>query len=312
MRADPVHLHADMGRLIVFPPPMLGLDLAQSGAICDWLNTHEYFPGPPLAAMSGTCWLVEADEQAAQLLSFAPSVAHGHDADRFLPAGEGASRWHARMNEIQMLLNQCPLNQDRAARGESVVNSVWFWGAGRLPEPPADALRGESSEHAGIARYTRVHGDNDLLAGLADWAGLRARPLPDDGVQWLRDAPLQGAQLLVLEDLQLAACAADIGAWQLALHTLEQRWLRPIAEGLRHGAWQQVTVHAGRGASVVIRRPGLTRWLRRRRALSDVLSQMRQAPRRLRRTQPGPAKREGLVSSGFGATHETRYQAAGT
>ena len=127
MRADPVHLHADMGRLIVFPPPMLGLDLAQSSAICDWLNSHEHFPGPRLEAMNGTCWLVEADEQAAQLRCFAPSVAHGHDADRFLPAGEGASRWHARMNEIQMLLNQCPLNQERAARGESVVNSVWFW-----------------------------------------------------------------------------------------------------------------------------------------------------------------------------------------
>ena len=181
-----------------------------------------------------------------------------------------------------------------------------------MPNPSARAMSGESSDRASIARYTQVHGDHDLLAGLADWAGVRARALPGDGGQWLRDAPLQGAQLLVLEDLQLAACAADIGAWQLALHTLEQRWLQPIADGLRQGAWQQVTLHAGRGASVVIRRPGLTRWLRRRRALTDVLSQLRQAPGRLRGTQHSPAKRQGLFSSGCAATYEMRYQAGGT
>jgi len=271
MRADPVHLHADMGRLIVFPPVMLGLDCAESRAICEWMNGHEHFPGPALDAVSGTCWLIEVDARASRMRTFAPSVVHGEDADRFLPAGEDAPRWHARMNEMQMLLNQCPLNQARAARGEPVVNSVWFWGAGALPLPSLWPLPGSAG-----SPYTQVHGDHDLLAGLADCVGLRARALPDDGAQWLRDAPAQGAQLLVLDDMQLAACAADVGAWQLALHTLDERWLQPIATALRRGVWQRITLHAGGGASVVIHRPGPLRWLRRRRGLADALSRLRQ------------------------------------
>jgi len=275
MRADPVHLHADMGRLIVFPPAMLGLDCAEGRAICEWMNGHEYFPGPALDAVSGTCWLIEVDARASRMRTFAPSVVHGEDADRFLPSGEDAPRWHTRMNEMQMLLNQCPLNQARAARGELVVNSVWFWGAGALPLPSLWPSLWPSPGGAG-SPYAQVHGDHDLLAGLADCVGLRARALPDDGAQWLRDVPAQGAQLLVLDDMQLAACAADVGAWQLALHTLDQRWLQPIAAALRRGVWQRITLHAGGGASVVIHRPGPMHWLRRRRGLADALSRLRQ------------------------------------
>jgi len=268
MRADPVHLHADMGRLVVFPPPTLDLDLVESSAICEWMNGHEHFPGPRLAAVSGTCWLLEVDAQAAQIRTFAPSVAHGQDAALFLPAGEGAARWHACMNEMQMLLNQCPINQAREARGEPVVNSVWFWGAGTLPRHPPGRAPGLS--------YSQLHGNHDLLSGLAECAGLRVQALPADGAQWPHDTPVHGAHLLLLEDLQLAACAADVSAWQLALHALDQHWLQPLADGLHRGVWQRIIVHAGRGASVVILHPGHMRWLRRRRGLADALSRLRQ------------------------------------
>lgn len=270
MRADPVHLHADMGRLIVFPPPMLGLDLAESSAICEWLNAHEHFPGPALAAVSGGCWLIEVDATAKELRTVAPSQVHGEDADRFLPQGEGAAGWHARMNEIQMLLNQCPMNDARVARGALAVNSVWFWGGGALTQPQHG--RGEQS-------WSALSGDHDLLPGLADCLadgmGLRARALPSDGEQWCRELPGHGMHLLVLDQLQLAACAADIGAWQQALSALDSNWLVPLANAVRRGMWSEVTLHAGRSASVQLRRSGLSRWLRRRQTLVDALTSMR-------------------------------------
>ncbi|MFT5172334.1 MAG: hypothetical protein ACI8W7_000498 [Gammaproteobacteria bacterium] len=292
IRADPIHLRADMGRLLVFPPATLDLDLDESSAICEWLNSHEHFPGPRLDAISGTCWLAEVDAQVQEMRTFAPSVVHGQHADQFLPAGEGAARWHARMNEIQMLLNQCPINQAREARGEAAVNSVWFWGAGALPShclSPSPGLSpglspGSSpdlspAQQALTARrivYTQVHGNHDLLAGLAACMGLRARALPADGARWLsHDESVRGAHLLVLDDVQLAACGGDVGTWQLALHTLEQQWLQPLADALHRGVWQRITIHIGRGAGVQIRRPGLLRWLRRRRGLAQVLARMR-------------------------------------
>lgn len=274
MRADPVHLHADMGRLIVFPPPMLGLDLAESSAICEWLNAHEHFPGPALAAVSGGCWLIEVDTAAKELRTVAPSQVHGEDVDRFLPQGEGAAAWHARMNEIQMLLNQCPINEARAARGALAVNSVWFWGAGALPQPQHG--RGER-------RWSALSGDHDLLPGLADSQvdsktndrGLRARALPADGEQWLRELPGHGNHLLLLDQLQLAACAADIGAWQQALSALDTNWFVPLADAVRRGMWREVTLHAGRSASVQLRRSRWSRWLRRRQSLVGALTRMR-------------------------------------
>ena len=228
--------------------------------------------------------------------TFAPSVVHGQHADQFLPAGEGAARWHARMNEIQMLLNQCPINEAREARGEAAVNSVWFWGAGALPghclssspssspsplsrpspKPSSGPMPAQQALTARRIVYTQVHGNHDLLAGLAACMGARARALPADGARWLSsDEPLRGAHLLVLDDVQLAACGGDVGAWQLALHTLEHQWLQPLADALHRGVWQGITMHIGRGASVQIRRPGLLRWLRRRRGLAQVLGRMR-------------------------------------
>lgn len=266
MRADPIHLHADMGRLIVFPPPMLGLDLAEGSAICEWLNAHEHFPGPALAAVHGGCWLIEVDATAQELRTVAPSQVHGEDADRFLPKGNGAAAWHARMNEIQMLLNQCPINEARAARGALAVNSVWFWGAGSLTQPQQG--RGEQG-------WSAVSGDHDLLPGLADCIGARARALPADGEQWLQELPPHGRHLLVLDQLQLAACAADIGAWQQALSALDTSWFVPIANAVRRGVWSEVILHAGRSASVQMRRRALPRWLRRRQTLVDALTRMR-------------------------------------
>jgi hypothetical protein len=229
--------------------------------------------------------------------TFAPSLVHGQHADQFLPAGPGAARWHARMNEIQMLLNQSPINQAREARGEAAVNSVWFWGAGALPKQSSRSLAAErtpgrrvqaSPEHR--TSYMQVHGNHDLLAGLAAGIGLSARALPADGTHWSLDDSRRGAQLLVLDGVQLAACGADVGAWQLALHTLEQQWLQPLAAALRRGVWQQITIHAGRGASVVIRRPGLVRWLQRRRGLVAVLARMRHCQALVELAQQPPVK----------------------
>ena len=84
---------------------------------------------------------------------------------------------------------------------------------------------------------------------------------------------MHGAHLLVLDGVQLSACAADVSAWQLALHTLEQDWLRPLAAALHRGVWHAITLHVGRRASVTIRPAGALRWLRRR--LVDVLARMR-------------------------------------
>ena len=55
-----------------------------------------------------------------------PDEALGSELKNWLPT---PNVWQRYLNEAQMLLANLPVNRARAARGEVVVNSVWFWGA---------------------------------------------------------------------------------------------------------------------------------------------------------------------------------------
>ncbi|MGZ7354524.1 hypothetical protein ACXWRX_09325, partial [Streptococcus pyogenes] len=71
-----------------------------------------------------------------------------------LPQGPQGRRWRVLINEAQVLLHQHPLNAERRAKGLPPVNSLWLWGAGRLPAQVRGAFEG-------------VIGDDLLLAALA-------------------------------------------------------------------------------------------------------------------------------------------------
>jgi len=58
------------------------------------------------------------------------AAARGARVDEKLPSGPDAMRFHALMNEAQMLLHEHPVNAEREARGEPALNSIWFWGGG--------------------------------------------------------------------------------------------------------------------------------------------------------------------------------------
>jgi hypothetical protein len=62
------------------------------------------------------------------------------EPDAFLPAA-AASREHDRLvGELQLLLHQAPMNRQREEQGRLPVNSIWFWGGGRVPPSGTMAL----------------------------------------------------------------------------------------------------------------------------------------------------------------------------
>lgn len=260
LRADPVHLRADMGRLILFPPQALDLTLDESARIAEWLNAHPHAPGPVVEPATAWCWHARVDP-APRLRTVAPSQAHGQDADACLPRGPDAAAWHARMNEVQMLLHECPVNAEREARGAPAVNSLWFWGGGVLP-----AVAGGAHDAA--------WGDDPVLAGLAATAGIPVQPLPGAGARWLA-AAAPGTHLLALDTLERPAVATDLEAWRDALAALERDWLVPLAGALRRGRIARIQVHAGGGAGVSVSRRDLRRWWRRTPPLAESLARLR-------------------------------------
>ena len=146
-------------------------------------------------------------------------------AGPFMPDGEQAVRWHARLNEAQVMLYNHPVNQAREATGRPAANSVWPWGAGVLPgQIPTP--------------YSTLLADEPIARGLARAAGLSsstlASGLPTSG----------GAALIVLDQLAAASQQLDLETWRSALQTLEHDWLAPILQAWRTGRIQRLRLIA--------------------------------------------------------------------
>jgi hypothetical protein len=149
----------------------------------------------------------------------------GRPIRHFLPEGEDARRWQRTMNEVQVLLHHHPVNPAREAAGHRPVNSLWFWGAGRLtggsPAPPLAA----------------VQSHEPLVRGIARAAGVEATP-PDLGTALRQDT------VVVLDTLLEPARRLDLDAWRSNLAALERDWFAPLAAALRDRRLQGLTLTA--------------------------------------------------------------------
>ena len=60
-------------------------------------------------------------------------VLHGLPPDEFVPDRDDAVTYHQLLGEVQMVLHEHNVNQQRAASGLPEINSLWFWGGGLAP-----------------------------------------------------------------------------------------------------------------------------------------------------------------------------------
>ncbi len=256
LRADPVHLR--LGRASVTLIPAVGCNLTRDDALAFVAALNGHFGTQHLFVMvRPEQWCLRAGgEGEGSLESRSPLELAAQEIGTALPRGTDAARWHALMNETQMVLHDHPLNAERERRGEPSVNSVWLWGAGRLP----------ASAHA---PWHSVTADDALATGLARIAGLRQRALPPGAAEWLDRTPHDGRHLVVLDSLRaaLALGGADSHAERVA--TLESRWFAPLLEALRAGRIGMVTVQVpDSGHSCETVRSDLRRFWRRARPLA--------------------------------------------
>src|SRR5882672_403324 len=121
VRADPVHLRLMRDRLIVVPGAALALSRDEADALCAALTQH--FAGSVFRAVDAQRWCARLERE----VDVAAGPATGF-AGREVELSRGGN---ALLTEMQMLLHAHAVNEEREARGEPVVNSVWLWGAGR-------------------------------------------------------------------------------------------------------------------------------------------------------------------------------------
>lgn len=197
LRADPAHVRPDIngarllahgGRLAVtrdeadaFIKPLRPL-FGDAGFTLDAPHPARWYLRLP-AGVKLPRFATPAEALGADLLDHLP-------ADATSDAAEGR-RWRALLNEAQIVLHHHPLNAERASKGLPAVNSVWFWGAGALPDRVA-------------ATVDAVRSDDEVVHAFAIAAGIGIDPVPE---RWQATAGATAFDLRHLRDL--AALHAD-------------------------------------------------------------------------------------------------------
>ncbi len=213
LRADPVHLRLMRDRIVLADSESLELSREEADALAAAIGRHfgaELDPQP----LQPQRWYLRYS-QPPDLTTTPLSVAVGRDIEPLLPQGRDAMQFRARLNELQMLLHEHPVNQAREARGDLPVNSLWLWGGGRLPPCPASPR----------PLYAR----NAEAQALAACCGTRALALPAH----LDAQLLKTDGLILLDTLSHASQVGDIYGWREAMRALEQDWFVPLRSMLR-------------------------------------------------------------------------------
>jgi hypothetical protein len=157
LRADPAYAVADAitGRLLACGD--LGLTQVESEEFARALRPLFGDAGFPLEATRPWRWYLRCPADARLPQFAAPESVLGDDLTRHLPSGDNERQWRHLFNEAQVILHNHPVNARRVQRGLLPANTVWFWGAGRLP----DWVR---------AAYTRVASSDEVTIALAKLA----------------------------------------------------------------------------------------------------------------------------------------------
>ncbi|MBL0163284.1 MAG: phosphoglycerate mutase [Xanthomonadales bacterium] len=243
LRADPAHVRADMTTARMLACGQLGLTASECAEIAKALQPLFGDAGFEFDARLPDRWYLRAQPGGDLPRCASPDEAIGDDLKLHLPAGASGKRWRQLFNESQIILHNHPVNERRAARGAVSVNSLWFWGAGVLPDWVRSPL-------------TRVVSHGLEIRGLAALAGIPVVVPASDGVY---ETQAQDAAAAWLVDL------VDLG--ELRGDALEQSGLQPLDRALRRGVFDMVELLFATGERFRYRSTHRYRFWRRPREL---------------------------------------------
>ena len=250
MRADPVYLRADLGRLRLFEGEQLRLPrdeaLGLSAEIAGVLAEHGFTLH---IGRDSRRWYLRLPN-VPDIVTRPPLAALGDHIDPYLPSGPERRFWHRLANDVQMVLHGAAINAARERRGEPPINSLWFWGAGTMPARTP-------------VRWARVLADDALCLGLARHGEIAHGPVPGGAC-----------------DLWTQGKSREMSSWcsgrargpgrsrQPALsdplHRIEEQWFAPLLTMLQRRRLARLTVYTDTRCFTITRAGAWRVWRRAR------------------------------------------------
>jgi hypothetical protein len=256
LRADPVHLRADRDRIVMLGNRMLDISAEECRELALELNRHFSAEDWMLDAANARRWFVRLDKDP-QIATTALSDVVGQDILHHMPHGKAERHWRSMMNEVQMVLHSSRINQEREARGAPAINSLWFWGGGRLPCPAS-------------VNWSQLWSNDGFSQSLAALMRVPGASLPSDAGEWLED-DTPGEQLLVMDGLQEKIQFADVEAWREYVQTLHDAWFAPLFAALKQRRLAALNLYPADGRVLRLSAGDARRWWVRRRPLAQWL-----------------------------------------
>lgn len=256
LRADPVHLRVDRDRLVMMGNTALNIAEEECAQLVADLNQHFGDEDWTLEAVNARRWYLRLAHDPCIHTEALPEVV-GQDILPHMPRGTAEGRWRSLLNEVQMVLHASAVNREREARGLLPVNSLWFWGGGRLPQVPRGG-------------WSQVWGSDTLTAGLASLGGAAYATLPEDAVVWLQD-DTPGHHLVVLEGLREKVRFGNLEGWREIIESLHDYWLTPLFAALKQRRLAALSIYPADGTVFHVTAGDARRWWTRRRPLATWL-----------------------------------------
>ncbi len=254
LRADPVHLRPDHDRLLLADDALLQLTQAEADQLAGELIEAYATDGWILKAARPDRWYLKTPAIPQIRTAPLPSVV-GRNVHDYLPQGDDGKAWCTILNEIQILLHTARINVDREQRGALPINSLWFWGGGKLPEPQR-------------VSWDRVWTDEPVSLALARLSQTPTESVPASAQEWLSGAR-GGEHLVVLAGMRPSAQYGDVDSWRELAQELEEQWMTPLLSALKQGSVQNITVYTEFASGFTMSAKHSRRWWRRRRPLAS-------------------------------------------
>lgn len=224
--ADPAQLRVTSQGMMLADASTLDIRQEEADALIADLNREFADLGHFHAGTPGHWYLRPVQPVQATLHPLSQTI--GRRVDAYLPQGEDAPLWRRYFNEIQVFLHHHPVNLARENAGRPVINSVWFWGNGKLPAKPSHLP------------YGTVIADDAMARGIARWCALPC--LPETSTCHAPD--MAQPVLSILSALTRHSLYEEHEAWLTTLVEMDKNHLAPALSALKTGRLHALTLTA--------------------------------------------------------------------
>lgn len=229
LRADPVHLRIEQNHIMLADHHMFQVTPEEALQFSEAINQILVQDNITVQPLNPYRWYIRLS-CAPELHTQTLNAATCNNINHLMPTGKDGIAWHKITNEIQMLLHDHPLNQERVARDQLAINSLWFWGGGFMPQSASSS-------------FTTVWSNDDFAQALALLCGINHRKLPDTAESWLRQADSNtGNQFIILDDLLSNEKYNDAYQWRENLKRLEKDWFSPFYAALKNNRINSIRI----------------------------------------------------------------------